>query len=154
MELPPDYRDLICAFNDAECEYLIVGGYAMGAHGQPRYTGDIDLFFRRTAENAEKIIIAVRKFGYSSPDLTAESLIEPGMVHYFGRPPLRVDLLNTLSGIDFEKAWTNRVFVDHEGLRLPILSKNDLIANKRASGRLKDLADLEVLESESSEPRE
>ena len=147
MELPSDFRDLICALNDVECEYLIVGGYAMGAHGQPRYTGDIDLYFRRTAENAEKIIRAVRTFGYNSPDLTIESLIEPGMIHYFGHPPLRVDLLNTLSGLEFEQAWVNRVIVEEGNMRLPILSKEDLIANKRASGRLKDLADLQILES-------
>jgi hypothetical protein len=134
--------------NDAGVEYLIIGGYAMGAYGRPRYTGDIDFFFKRTVENAERIVHALEVFGYSSAELTAASLAEPNVVHFFGRPPLRVDFLNTLSAVEFDDAWSRRVHIESNGLTMPVMSKVDLIANKRAAGRLKDLADVESLESE------
>jgi predicted nucleotidyltransferase len=148
MQLPSDFRDLICALNDAGVEYLLIGGYAMGAYGRPRYTGDIDLFIRRTLENGERIVFALKELGYSSQEMTAESLAEPNVVHFFGRPPLRVDFLNTLKEVEFDEAWGRRVNVDIEGLILPVMCKQDLIVNKRAAGRLKDLADVESLESE------
>lgn len=146
MQLPTDFRDLICAFNAEGVEYLVVGGYALGAHGMPRYTGDLDFFFRRTQENTEKIVKALRDFGYSSPELTAESLMQPGMIHYFGRPPLRVDLINEVSGVEFDDAWSERFKVQTDGPELFVISLRHLKMNKKASGRLKDLADLETIE--------
>jgi len=146
MLLPPDFHDLLSEFNAAGVDYLLIGSYALALYGMPRYTLDIDIFFRRTPDNAAKVISALKAFGFSSPDLSAESLIDPDQVHYIGNPPLRVDLLGDISGVTFADAWGTREIKRVDGLQIQVISLECLRRNKRAAGRLKDLADLEQIE--------
>lgn len=149
--IEPVFRDLLSEFNAARVDYLIVGAFAMGAHGSIRFTGDIDLFYRRTEPNAKRIVLALKAFGYSATGLKVKSLMQPAVVHFFGRPPRRVDLLNVISGVTFEEAWEDRVVKESDGLRLPILSFDMLLKNTRASPRPKDALDAEMLEKARSE---
>jgi len=117
----------------------------MAFQGLVRYTQDIDIFFDRSPANARRIVEAIRQFGYESSEFTASGLTKAGMVHYFGRPPNRVDFLNTISGIDFNEAWRKKVSVEIDGLHFHVLSLESLIKNKGASPRPKDQIDADLL---------
>jgi acylphosphatase len=145
LKLHPDFRDLICAFIEGNAEFVVVGAYALGIHGVVRNTGDLDIFFRPTKENAKSIIKSLKSFGFQSKELTVESLLKPDTVHYFGRPPLRVDLLNSISGVSFEEAWNSRIGLEMDDFTIPVIGKEALLKNKAASGRPKDLVDVELL---------
>lgn len=145
MILSEDHRDLICAFNDEDVRYLVVGAYAMTAHGFPRATGDIDLWIERSPSNAAAVIRALNEFG-APFDLSEEELQKKEMVFYMGRPPERIDIITDVSGLEFEEAYRNSLRGVFGGMEVRVLSVEDLIKNKRASGRLKDLADVERLE--------
>lgn len=143
-----DWRDLLAAFRSVDARYLIVGAHAMAVHGVPRGTQDIDLWIEPTTQNAEKIWKALTRFGAPLTDLTItlEDLHRPDMVIQLGLPPHRIDLLTSVSGLpDFAEAWAHRVECDFEGIAVAFLGRQELIQNKRAAGRLKDLSDLETL---------
>lgn len=125
---------------------LIVGGYAVGIHGHPRYTGDLDIWLNSTPDNAEKILRSVNQFGFSSFKLSKEDFIKPGNVIQLGRPPLRIDLLTEIDGVTFEECFKNRKEVLIEGMRVNFIGYNDLLKNKRKSGRPRDIDDIENLE--------
>ena len=141
-----DFRDMLSALNAAGAEYLVVGAYALAAHGYPRATGDIDLWIRPTAENAERVWDALQAFRAPTSRVTKADFIEPDVVFQIGIAPRRIDLLTSISGVDFDDAWTRRHTIEVDGLLLDTLSREDLIVNKRASGRPKDIADLAWLE--------
>ncbi len=144
--LHKDLREFVELLNLNNVEYVIVGAHAMAYHGCPRYTGDLDLLVRPSEENAERLIKTMQDFGFGSLDLTAHSFLEPQTVVQLGVAPNRIDLLTRLTGVDFEVAWEHREKTELDGLRVSMLSKDDLISNKRALGRPKDLADLELLD--------
>lgn len=146
MKLNSDFRELLLLLNDATVDYLLIGAYALAAHGMPRYTGDIDLFYRATQENVERILKVLNDFGFDSPDLNTEDLMQPDSVFYFGHPPFRIDLLNSISGVSFETAWESAVHIVLDGVPLSVLSLQNLAINKKATGRLKDAVDLELIE--------
>lgn len=126
-------------------EFLLVGGYAVSVHGYSRYTEDIDLWIHKTPENAAKIVATLEEFGFGGLGLTAETFLdEQGLVR-LGHPPVKVEILNWISGVEFEHAAPNAITVDIDGLSVPVIALADLIRNKQASGRLKDLGDLENL---------
>lgn len=150
--LNPDFKELLQCFNDAEVEYLLVGGYALAAHGVPRYTGDIDLWVRISAKNAQRILRALDTFGLGPLNLSSEDFLAENQVVQLGYPPVRIDLLTTLDGLDFDQAKTSAGFLQAEGVNIPLLSRDDLIRNKKASGRLQDLADVERLEALAKAP--
>jgi hypothetical protein len=141
-----DFRDILSAFSDAGVEYLLVGAYALAAHGLVRATGDIDLWVRPTAENAARVHRALLAFGAPAEQVSAEDFTRPDAVVQLGVPPLRVDILTAISGVEFTLAWEGRETIHLEGLALPVLSRALMIANKRASDRPKDKLDLEWLE--------
>jgi len=145
--LNPDFRDMLSALNDAGAEFLIVGAYALAAHGMPRATGDIDIWIRPTAENAHLVWQALTSFGAPLSRLQIEDLATPDLVFQIGIAPRRIDILTSISGVEFEEAWAKRSNLEIAGQRLNILSRNHLIQNKRAAGRPKDLADLAWLQS-------
>lgn len=145
-QLNPDFRDILCELNAAGAEYLVVGAYAMSAHGYSRSTGDIDIWVRPTPDNAERVMAALRKFGAPLFDLTVADLQMEDLVFQMGRPPHRIDLLTTITGVDFERAWANRKRINHQGILFPVLNRLDLIANKKATGRAKDALDAARLE--------
>jgi len=148
--LNPDYRDMLSAFADAEVDYLVIGAYAMAAHGHPRATGDIDLWVRSTSTNANRVLEALSAFGAPLAEVDREDLQTPDTVFQIGVSPRRIDILTTIEGVDFEEAWSERMTIEIEGLTVPIISREHLIANKRALGRQQDLADIErLLDGES-----
>ena len=145
-DLGSDFRDLLRVFIDREVRFLVVGGYAVAVHGRPRATGDLDVWIDCTDENAGLAFAALADFGAPMTDLTREDLATPGVVFQIGQPPLRIDVLTRLTGVGFESAWENRSHADFEGIQVPVIGRADLITNKRALGRARDLADVEDLE--------
>jgi hypothetical protein len=148
--LNEDFQDLLIELLDGNVRFLVVGAYAMAVHGVPRATGDIDVWISPQPSNAERAWVALRRFGAPVEQLgvTLEDLQTPGMVVQIGQPPRRIDLLTALSGLDFDEAWNNRTMHSFAAREVPFLGREDLIRNKRASGRPKDLADLDILEGE------
>jgi hypothetical protein len=144
--LNPDYRDILSGLNAAGADYLLVGAYALAVHGLPRATGDIDILLRPHPANAERVWVALERFGAPLGGLSREDFTRPGMVVQIGTAPRRVDLLTSLDGVGFEEAWAGRVVVEVEGLRIPVLGRAELIRNKKAVARPQDLADVERLE--------
>ncbi len=144
--LNPDFREMLSALSEEGAEFLVVGAYALAAHGSPRATGDLDLWVRPTPENAVRVWNALRRFGAPLQDLRAEDLAAAETVFQVGVAPLRIDILTSIDGVLFDEAWPNRLDLDMEGMSVPILGKSDLIRNKRACGRTQDLADVERLE--------
>lgn len=140
-----DLREFIALLNSHRVEYLLVGGHAVAFHGWPRFTQDIDFFVRPTLQNGERLVAALADFGFATPDLKPQLFTEPKRNIQLGRPPHRIDLLTWLSGLDFDSAWSGHEMADMDGLQVPIIGREALIKNKRASGRAKDLLDLEQL---------
>jgi hypothetical protein len=145
-----DFRDFLIALLDAQARFLVVGAHAMAVHGVPRATGDIDVWISPEPSNAERAWAALQRFGAPVEQLgvSLEDLRTPGIVVQIGLPPRRIDLLTDVSGLDFDEAWSNRTMHSIGVRAVPFLGREDLIRNKRASGRAKDVADLDVLEGE------
>lgn len=142
-----DWIELCELFNAHEVEYLLVGGQAVIAHGYPRLTKDMDLWLRPTAENGTRVLKALKDFGASPPNFTPARFEAPDTLIMLGNEPFRVDLLTDIPGVNFGEAWRHREEVVLDGVRVPLIAKSDLIANKRTVGRLQDLADVEALEA-------
>jgi len=142
----PDFDEILSALSDAGAEFLVVGAHALAAHGHPRATGDLDLWVRPTPENARRVWRALLSFGAPLTDLAQDELARPGLVFQIGVVPRRIDILTEISGVAFDDAWDRRLEAVVEGRRLPILGRDDLLANKRATGRAKDLGDIAFLE--------
>lgn len=143
--LPADFRDFLEALNANRVRYIVAGAFALAAHGHPRYTKDLDIWVEVSSENAERIINALRDFGMGSLGLTAEDFQQDNMVIQLGYEPTRIDLLTSLDGVTFSQAYPRRVMLSLAGHNAPVLDVETLKANKRATGRLRDLADLEEL---------
>ncbi len=141
----PDFLDLLRALSVSEARFLVVGAYAVTFHGPPRSTGDLDLWIEPSAGNAARVWAALESFGAPLESLRVEDLQAPGQVLQLGLPPRRIDLLTSLTGLEFEHAWAKRVNTNIEGIACAFLGRDDLITNKRALGRPRDLADLERL---------
>lgn len=151
--LNKDYRDMLHALSDERVKFLLVGAYALAAHGYPRATMDIDIWIMPSTENAEAVFKALRRFGSPLHDLTREDLQVKGTIFQIGVAPRRIDIITDASGLQFEETYQRSISVDIEGIEVHVPSIEDLILNKKASGRTKDLADAEALESlKSSEP--
>jgi len=147
VKLQKDLREFIELLNSRQIEYLVVGGHAVAYHGHPRYTGDIDFLVRPTSENAARLHAALADFGFASLGLRVEDFMGPGNIVQLGRPPNRIDLLTSISGVEFEQAWRSRVTSELDGLPVFFLGWQSLIDNKLASGREKDLADVSKLKA-------
>jgi hypothetical protein len=142
----PDFRDILSAFNAEGVEYLVVGAYALAAHGHPRATGDIDLWINAQPDNAGRVWRALVRFGAPVDDLKRDDLTKPDLIFQIGIAPRRVDVLTGIDGVDFAAAWPDRLTVPLGDLSVPVISREFLIRNKRACGRPQDLADLAWLE--------
>ena len=145
MEVQPDFRELLALLNAHNVEYMLVGGYALAFHGAPRYTGDLDIYVRPTPENARRILAVLDAFGFGSLDLNTEDFSSQGRVVQLGVPPVRVDLITSLSGVSWEECWAGRQPGMYGDIPVSFIDRVQFIANKRAIGRAKDLADLEAL---------
>lgn len=140
-----DFKEFVILLIKNKVEYLIVGGYAVGIHGHPRYTGDLDIWLNATTENASKVLASVNEFGFTSFNLSIEDLIKEGNVIQLGYPPLRIDLLNQIDGVTFDECYKNRKEVEIEGILVNFIGYKELLQNKKASGRNRDKDDLENL---------
>ena len=141
-----DFVEMLSALLEARAEFLIVGAHALAAHGVPRATGDLDIWVRSETDNADRVLAALKSFGAPLLDLTREDLLRPATVFQIGVAPSRIDILTSITSVTFEGAWANRRTVTIEGLSIPVLGREEFIANKRAVGRPKDVADLALLE--------
>lgn len=142
----PDFRDLLAEFNAHQVEYLVMGAHAVAAHGHVRATKDLDVWVRPDPENAKRVLIALAAFDAPLHDLTLNDLSQAGLIFQMGVPPVRIDVLTSIAGVDFGEAWNERIDSRFGGEPVHVLSRRHLIANKKAAGRLQDLADVERLE--------
>jgi hypothetical protein len=151
--LNEDYKDMLRALSEEKVRFLLVGAYALAAHGYPRATMDIDIWVMPSPSNADAVLRALRRFGAPLHNLTKEDLQKDGIIFQIGVAPRRIDIITTASGLQFEDTYGQSLSLNIEGIELHIPSIDDLIRNKRAVGRTRDLADVEALESlKNSEP--
>ncbi len=143
--LNPDFRDILLAFEEAEAEYLVVGAYALAAHGIPRATGDLDLWVNTSTKNAHSVRRALLRFGAPSQSITEADLATEDLVFQIGVSPRRIDILTSITGVSFDKAWPRHLDIEMDGIQVPVIGREDLIENKRATARPQDLLDVEKL---------
>ena len=141
MELNPDFQEFLRSFIGHDVRFLIVGGYALAAHGHPRYTKDLDVWVWTDPSNSQRVVAAVEEFGFSGLGLTAADFEDPDVVVQLGREPQRIDILTFATGLTFSDAFDHRMMLNIGGLQVPFLSIDDLRTNKLATGRLQDQAD-------------
>jgi hypothetical protein len=146
--LADEFREFCASLVEADVEFLLVGAYAVAAHGAPRFTGDFDVLVRPTVENGARLLSALRAFGFPTGPLGPESFEDPATLVEMGVPPLQVHVMTSISGVTWEEAWAGRMEVLFGGVRVPVIGRHELLRNKRAAGRAKDLADLEALEGD------
>lgn len=145
--MSPDFLDLLRAFSDADVRFLVIGAYAVGVHGRPRATKDLDVWVEASDENAPRVMRGLVAFGAPLMGLTEADLSKPGIGLQIGVEPGRIDVLTKVSGVAFEEAWQGRVQANFgEGVRCSVIGLSELLRNKRASGRPQDLADVDALE--------
>lgn len=145
MEIQPDYKELFGLFNAHNIRYIIVGSYALAFHGAPRFTGDIDILVKPDTENANKIMKALYDFGFGSVGLKESDFLSPDKIIQLGYPPVRIDLITSISGVDWDTAEQGCVPGQYGEVPVRYLGKKEFILNKRSTNRKKDLADLEAL---------
>lgn len=145
MEIQSDFKELLELFNSHKVEYLITGAYALAFYGAPRYTGDIDLYIKPDSENAGRIVKALDQFGFGSLGLKANDFTTPGQVIQLGVPPARIDIITSISGVSWEEAEKGKIAGNCGGIPVYFIGREQFITNKHATGRQKDLADLEAL---------
>jgi hypothetical protein len=141
-----DFREFIALLNSKGVKFLIVGGHAVGLHGHPRFTGDLDIWIATDPANAQRIQIVLQEFGFGKL-FAAKDFLQPGYAIQLGRPPYRIDILTSIDAGDFKLAYKRRKILTREGLQLPFIGRNDLIANKNAAGRPQDVADVAKLKA-------
>ena len=146
MQANSDFRDLFAELNAAGAEYLVVGAHALAAHGHVRATKDLDVWIRASPENAARVHRALGSFGAPLQGLSVEDLAGPDLIFQIGVPPVRIDIVTSIDGVEFDSAWRERMPSEYGDQRVHVLSRRHLIENKKASGRLQDLADVEFLE--------
>jgi hypothetical protein len=142
----PDFVDLLRAFAAADVRFMIVGAYALAVHGQPRATGDLDVWVEATPQNARRIMQGLAAFGAPLAEIAEADFARPGVVYQIGMPPGRIDILTELTGLTFEQAWPDRIRRPFGEIEADFIDRASFVRNKRATGRLKDLSDIEGME--------
>jgi hypothetical protein len=145
IRLPPDFKDFLKLLKEHEVKYLLIGGYAVGYHGYPRATADMDIWVAIHPENAEKIVAALRDFGFDVPELSADLFLQERQIVRMGVPPVKLEIVTSISGVTFEECYRERIKDTLDGIEVDLINLHYLKINKKASGRFKDLADLENL---------
>ena len=145
MNLPPDFKEFLKLLNSSGIEYLLIGGYAVGYHGYPRATADLDIWIAIGSENARNMMAVLKEFGFDLPQLRVEIFESEDQLIRLGRPPIQIEILTTISGVEFAECYAGRIDDNIDGVPAKIISLEHLKKNKRASGRHQDLADLEHL---------
>lgn len=142
MDLFPDSKELLELFAAHDVRFMVVGGHALGAHGLPRATEDFDIWVWPNPKNADRIISCLEAFGFEHSGLNSGDFTQPDTVVQLGFSPARIDLMTSISGVEFEEAWERRIIATLDGVEFPVIGKSDLVANKWALGRPQDLVDL------------
>ena len=145
MEVQPDFKELLVLFNEHRVSYMIVGGYALAFHGAPRFTGDLDIFVKPDHENAQHIVAALDAFGFASLGLKATDFENPDQVIQLGVSPVRIDLITSITGVSWDEALAGRIPSTYGDVPIFYIGREQFVLNKRATGRKRDLADLEAL---------
>lgn len=145
MIFEDDFIEFIELLNLHKVEYMVVGAHALAFHGRPRHTGDLDIWIKPSAGNAEKMVAVLNDFGFGSLGLEKEDFLKENYVTQLGYPPLRIDILNSISGVDFDEAYKGKIIGQYEDLDISFINISDFIANKLATGRAKDLGDIDAL---------
>lgn len=145
MEVQADFKELLELLNAHSVEYLIVGGYALALHGAPRYTGDLDVYVKPDPENASRIMEALQEFGFGSVGLKQEDFHDPEQIVQLGVPPVRIDMITSISGVTWEEAVSGSVAVFYGGVPIKMIGRREFIINKKAVGRSQDLADVDAI---------
>ncbi|MDT4954613.1 MAG: hypothetical protein QOJ02_2751 [Acidobacteriota bacterium] len=145
IPLPPDFKEFLRLLNARQVEYLLIGGYAVGYYGYPRATADMDIWIAINRQNAEKVVAVLREYGFDLPELSPELFLEEDRMIRMGVPPLRLEVITSISGVRFEECYAERVPVMVGDVEASLISLRHLKINKKASGRFKDLNDLENL---------
>jgi hypothetical protein len=145
IHLPPDFKEFLRLLDVHKVEYLLIGGYAVNYHGYPRATADMDIWIAVYPANAERMVAALKEFGFDLPDLSLELFLRPAQIIRLGVPPVRIEIATTISGVDFAECHARRVEDTLDGVSVHVIGLDDLKRNKQASGRHQDLADLEHL---------
>jgi predicted nucleotidyltransferase len=150
--LPPDFKDFLRSLNDHDVKYLLVGGYAVSYHGYVRGTADMDIWIAVEPDNAQRVLDAIIHFGHGTPDLSLAAVLTEETMLRMGLPPVRIEVLKRIAGVEFSDCYERRETAEIDGIMVPIIGKDDLIQNKLAAGRYKDLQDAKKL-SRSRKPR-
>ena len=145
MNLPPDFREFLRLLNAHQVEYLLIGGYAVAYHGYPRATADMDIWIATHPRNAAQVVAALKEFGFDVPELSVELFQAENQIVRMGKPPVRIEIVTGISGVNFAECYAARVIHVLDGLEVSLISLHHLKLNKRAAGRYKDLDDLENL---------
>jgi len=145
MTLDKDFEEFVFLLNKHLVDYMVVGGYALAFHGKPRHTGDLDIWIDLSEDNAQKMIIVFNDFGMASLGMVKADFLKKGGITQIGYPPLRIDILNEIDGIDFNDAYPNKLVIDVDGLSVNYIGLDDLIKNKQVSGRKQDISDVDQL---------
>ena len=153
MTLAKDFEDFLVLLNKHKIEYMVVGGYALAFHGKPRHTGDLDIWINITPENARSMLLVVKEFGMQSLGLEEADFLRDGYITQIGYPPLRIDILNHIDGLEFKEAKKEMQIIDADGLSVRYIGLNDFVKNKLASGRPQDLNDIKEIQKKLSEKK-
>ncbi len=145
IRLPQDFKDFLRLLNSHKAKYLLIGGFAVGYHGYPRATGDMDIWIAVSSENAENMVNVLREFGFDVPELATDLFLERRQVIRMGMPPIRIEVLTDISGVNFDECYNKKKTDFIDGIKVNIINLEHLKINKKASGRIKDLNDLEYL---------
>ena len=145
MQLPPDFKDFLKLLNLRQVEYLLIGGYAVSYYGYPRATGDMDVWIAINPRNAAKVVEVLKEFGFNVANLSVDLFLQKNKVIRMGIPPLRLELLTTISGVEFADCFQEKLVTKIDGIEVNLISLKHLKLNKKASRRFKDLNDLENL---------
>jgi hypothetical protein len=146
MDLHEDWKEFCALLNANKVDYLVVGAFALAFHGLPRLTADVDLWVRPTRENAERLVAALREFGFPLAAAQVEEFAQPNKIWQIGAPPYRIDVLTSISGVEFEDAWISRMPGELGGVPVAFISRDHFIKNKRSAARTKDVQDADRLE--------
>ena len=147
-----DYKEMLQGLLDQKVEFIVVGAYALAAHGFPRATGDIDIWVKPDENNSKKVYKTLARFGAPINEIREDEFSQPGLIFQIGVVPRRIDLITKIDAVEFEEADSDKIFVDIDGLKVPVLSVDKLIKNKMATGREKDLLDAKLLKKRSRRP--
>ena len=145
IRLPPDFKDFLKLLKEHSVQYLLIGGYAVGYHGYPRATADMDIWVAIQPDNANRIVSVLKEFGLDVPELTSQLFLQEKRIIRMGVPPVRLEITTSISGVEFDACYERRIVAELDGVEVNLISLDDLKANKKASGRSKDITDLEKL---------